>query len=450
VTASAAQLAVQEANQQAIEKAANALQYASDLKAVRKEKDCLTDMEARLLVLTQSLTDQDMGDRKMEATACRSSKKITTNQGSALFTSAATLLFQYTSPTRISRDSDKRSQLSSPVAHYSTANHGSPSPIEDSSALTAFLEPGGGAELILTQAETISTPLLSHKPRSPDYYDTLDYSKVHKGIDYSKIGDPGEDGLKESIAYRARMITFGQSGQHKVPSKLVGKGQIYSPLSPPLAPHLGSPNKDNNIKMDGDPGNFTTGDGIDEDIDKENGQSAIGTSPLATSCISTPILGSPPLKRSSALKPSSFAPVTHNTVPNMESTVDDDPNIIEGTDQDGAGPGPHFITMSFVKDKRKIKDQLLKALTDTLSILTDNLPNALVHCIQKGIKLPPLSSSTDATFPTSGMQARNYMHVQNAWSLMPGIQNKPKLPAPKFGKDGRPIFGKNRGYKGPN
>jgi hypothetical protein len=48
------------------------------------------------------------------------------------------------------------------------------------------------------------------------------------------------------------------------------------------------------------------------------------------------------------------------------------------------------------------------------------------------------------------MQARNYMHVQNAWSLMPGIWNKPKLPAPKFGKDGRPIFDKNRGYEGPN
>jgi hypothetical protein len=39
----------------------------------------------------------------------------------------------------------------------------------------------------------------------------------------------------------------------------------------------------------------------------------------------------------------------------MESTVDDEPNFFEGTDQDGAGPGPHFITMSFVKDKKKIR-----------------------------------------------------------------------------------------------
>jgi hypothetical protein len=48
------------------------------------------------------------------------------------------------------------------------------------------------------------------------------------------------------------------------------------------------------------------------------------------------------------------------------------------------------------------------------------------------------------------MQVNNYMFIQNSWSLMPGIRNKPKLPAPKVGKDGCPVFDKNCGYKGPD
>jgi hypothetical protein len=42
------------------------------------------------------------------------------------------------------------------------------------------------------------------------------------------------------------------------------------------------------------------------------------------------------------------------------------------------------------------------------------------------------------------------MFIQNDWSLTPGIRNKPKLPAPKVGKDGRQVFDENRGYHGPN
>ncbi len=97
-----------------------------------------------------------------------------------------------------------------------------------------------------------------------------------------------------------------------------------------------------------------------------------------------------------------------------------------------------------------ICEQLITALTKTVTILTDNLPNALVHCIKKTKKLPPLNSPTCSHFPTTGMQANNYMFIQNFWSLTPGICNKPKLPAPKVGKDGRPIFNKNCGYKGPD
>jgi hypothetical protein len=65
----------------------------------------------------------------------------------------------------------------------------------------------------------------------------------------------------------------------------------------------------------------------------------------------------------------------------MDNAVDVDPDFFEGTAQDGEGPGSHFITMLFIKDKSRIRDQLLKAFTGTVSILTKNLPNALIHCI---------------------------------------------------------------------
>jgi hypothetical protein len=134
----------------------------------------------------------------------------------------------------------------------------------------------------------------------------------------------------------------------------------------------------------------------------------------------------------------------------MNDDVDADPNFFEGAAEDGKGPGPHFITMSFIKDKTKIRDQLLKALASTVSILSTNIPGILIHCIQKNAKLPPLSSSTASNFPTSGMQARYYSFIQNAWSLQPGTRNKPKLPAPKIGKDGRQLFDENRGYDSPD
>ncbi len=90
------------------------------------------------------------------------------------------------------------------------------------------------------------------------------------------------------------------------------------------------------------------------------------------------------------------------------------------------------------------------ALADSVSILCDNLPNTMIHCRKKDTKLPPLSSTTGDNFPFSGMQAHNYMFIQNNWSLVPGIRNKPKLPAPKVGKDGCQIFDKNRRYDRPD
>jgi hypothetical protein len=203
---------------------------------------------------------------------------------------------------------------------------------------------------------------------------------------------------------------------------------------------------DNDNDIDGHPQDFKATQ--DSETGPELGHDATSHSPPEL-INRAPVVRSPPTQ-SSALRPSSFAPDIVDPLPNMDGAVNITPNFFEGTDQDGTGPGPHFFTMSVIKDKRMIRVQLITALTKTLMILTNNLPNALVHCIKKTTKLLPLNSPTCSHFPTTGMQANNYMFIQNSWSLMPGIRNKPKLPAPKVGKDGRPVFNKNRGYEGPD
>jgi hypothetical protein len=159
---------------------------------------------------------------------------------------------------------------------------------------------------------------------------------------------------------------------------------------------------------------------------------------------------SPPRAGRSSLRSSSFAPVILPSPPHA-NTVDYDPDFFEGASLPGSGPGPHFITVSFIKNgKDKIKDQLLSALATTLTILSQNIPGVLIHCITKGSKIAPLDSITSSHFPTTGVGACNYMYIQNKWSLTPGTRNMLKLPAAKVGKDGRPLFDENHGYDGPD
>jgi hypothetical protein len=40
----------------------------------------------------------------------------------------------------------------------------------------------------------------------------------------------------------------------------------------------------------------------------------------------------------------------------MDGAVDVDPDFLEGTNQDGSGPAPHFITMLVIKDRQKSAD----------------------------------------------------------------------------------------------
>ena len=177
----------------------------------------------------------------------------------------------------------------------------------------------------------------------------------------------------------------------------------------------------------------------DEDEDESLGHGACGTSPLA------PIV---PIRPS--LRTSSFAPVILPSPPHA-TTVHEDPDFFEGASLPGSGPGPHFITVSFIKNaKDKIRDQLLLALSTTITILSQNIPGVLLHCITKSSNAAPLDSATSPHFPTSGVGARNYMFISNPWSLTPGTRNKLKLPAAKVGTNGRPLFDENRGYDGPD
>jgi hypothetical protein len=142
----------------------------------------------------------------------------------------------------------------------------------------------------------------------------------------------------------------------------------------------------------------------------------------------------------STLRATSFAPVALNPVPTINNAVDVDPDFFEGATLPGEGPGPHFITVSFIKNVDKIRDQLLKALSATVTILAENKPGVMIHCIQKDAKLPPLSSALSSDFPSTGVMAQKYMFIPNAWSLQPGTRNQRKLPMQKLGRMGMPYL----------
>jgi hypothetical protein len=143
------------------------------------------------------------------------------------------------------------------------------------------------------------------------------------------------------------------------------------------------------------------------------------------------LIASPP-KRAPALHPSSFAPVVNNPFPSMEGTVEVDLNFFEGTANDGSGPGPHFITMLIVKVVCKIKEQLLSALTQTVTILTDNLPNCSIHAITKpNRKRPPptqhhLQSFSHFRYADAQLHVRTQSLVVNSWRLQQTKTSGPK------------------------
>jgi hypothetical protein len=217
--------------------------------------------------LAISPEDHDMDNRK-EETAIRQSSKKTTGKSSFSIPSAG-----YSSPTRISRSSNKPTQASSPAAHYAMSSQRPSTPSKKTKTLQ-FFAPGGNAEKTLAAAVALSQRLASHKTTP---------SKVIKIID-DRVDDND---------------------------------------------------------VDGHPGNFLGGKA---DNRPKLGDDATGKSPMAPGQPSVDI-NSPP-KQSPVLCPSSFVPALSNPLPNMDGTVDVDPDFFEGTNQDGSGPGSHFITIS--------------------------------------------------------------------------------------------------------
>ena len=406
----------------------------SELAEARRQKEYYADQAARLAVLaSEDSLDEIMGDREEEVSARRALKKANLDDGqSASTTNPYGPL--YSSPARQSRTSNKRNQVSSPSAHYA------PNPTADE--LVEYFEQSGAAELDAQRTR------VQHNMRPFPPNDTHVGGRVRtvQGTPYPQV--------KQSTG---RLNT--ENEYHLSRPALEGLTRDNN----------SNPNdvkNDNNFQQD-----FATGDD-----DESFGHGATGTSPLLSEKSDVDVLArassagasgtslaplhdaprehsralSPPKAGRSSLRTSSFAPVIIPS-PLLANTVDADPDFFENSALPGSGPGPHFITVSFIKNgKDKIKDQLLSALASTLTILSQNVPGVLIHCITNGTKIAPLDAPSASHFPTTGVGACNFMYVQNKWSLQPGTRNKIKLPAAKIGKDGRPLFDEDRGYDGPD
>jgi hypothetical protein len=165
----------------------------------------------------------------------------------------------------------------------------------------------------------------------------------------------------------------------------------------------------------------------------------------------------PPTRPKASLKPSKFYPVFAEQTPprqadaRMEDGDDDgsEPGVYSTLDE-GVGDGTHFITASFVKTSEKIKDQLLTQVRYFMDLMCANIDGVKFHPVSTERSLPILKSSADKDYPTTGTKIRDYFHVQNEYSLIPGTRNKPKVPPQKVDADGRFQFDENRVYDGPD
>jgi hypothetical protein len=167
----------------------------------------------------------------------------------------------------------------------------------------------------------------------------------------------------------------------------------------------------------------------------------------------------PPTKPKASLKSSKFFPVFAEQTPPRLADVhikDDEDDVSEpgvySKLEEGVGDGTHFITASFVKTNEKIKDQLLTQVRYFMDLMCANIDGVKFHPLSTERSLPILKSSVDKNYPTTttGTKVRDYFHVQNEYSLIPGTCNKPKVPPQKVDADGRFQFDENRVYDGPD
>ena len=433
----------------------------ADLAEARRQREYYADQEARLAVLATGAFDEDMGDHKEEVSTRRALKKANLDDGrespnnttrqyyadqeaesfdetmedrneegpSRRASKKASLdggkvpsndasVYHYSSPARQNHTSNKRNQVSSPPAHYA------PKPTGDD--LATYLEPGGAAEREVRASVRHAQRVLRSSSRT-----RVEQEAPHL-LGHQERGNTDEkDGYAISRVDHGHATMTGLSDDSSQESGIGGDGDSYGHEAFGTSPLLSEQSPD-----------ATSGSSTASQQVKFHSAVTESTDSRA---------GPPPRTGRSSLRASSFAPVIVPTTPTHATAVDIDPDFFEGAALPGSGPGPHFITASFIKNgKEKIRDQLLSTLATTLTLLTQNIPGVLLHCITKGTKIAPLDSTSASHFPTTGMGACNYMYVQNKWSLQPGTRNKPKLPAAKVGKDGRPLFDENRGYDGPD
>ena len=269
-----------------------------------------------------------MGDREDELQTHRAAKK-TNHEGRA--TTNRLSESQYSSPARKSVTSHKRNQVSSPSTHYAPQTIQSPG-----TTIATYFEKGGEAEQDLhatfRRAESIT------RTCAP----TSDLSG--KAVSFPHVPRPRASARKQ----------VGQGTPYP-------QGTLTHRLSTPALPDT------NETRIPA----FTLGTPPSCETEVENedeslGHGACGISPLA------PIVSIRP-----SLRTSSFAPFILPS-PSHANTVYEDPDFFEGASLPGSGPGPHFTTVSFIKNaKDKIRDQLLLALSTTITILSQNIPGVL-------------------------------------------------------------------------
>ncbi len=139
-------------------------------------------MEARLIIMSQA-TDHDMGNCKEEA-ARRLTKKMTSA------TSLASSSAGYLSPTRVSSESKKRNQESSPATRYAIRNRRPPTPGDDNETTLQFFAPGGNNGKTLADATALSWQLASHRKTPSKVIEVKDNEEDDDNDDID--GHPGE------------------------------------------------------------------------------------------------------------------------------------------------------------------------------------------------------------------------------------------------------------------
>jgi hypothetical protein len=151
-----------------------------------------------------------------------------------------------------------------------------------------------------------------------------------------------------------------------------------------------------------------------------------------------------PLRNLSPLKAGRFFPVHATTPPPRQAEVTNkDPDVDEDEDYpgiyshtiDGVRDRTHLIIASFIKTNDKIQDKLVTNFNYFYELMHANIDGLQIHPLNTDKSLPILTSPKDKNIPTTGTKIRDYFYIQNNFSLIPGMQNKPKAPPQKVDAD---------------